>query len=597
MKFKWKLFLSYFLIVLIPFLAAERYIAYHLKDRLLHQIEDRLLKEALLIKAIIEKEAETRRLSYEIDSLIKNMGRDINERITFIDNHGAVLGDTGIAPEDLKNIEDHSTRPEFIAAFKMSHGVAIRYSATLKMDMMYLAVKVAPRGEFLGVVRVAVPLTHINSLMRKTEYSLITAFVLCTALILILSILASRKLSQPIEEITRAAQESSKGNFAVKVYAGAKGELEALGRSINLMASEISNRVGEITQEKETLKTILRGMSDGVMVVDAQCKVILTNNVLEDWLRKSAAVIGKAPVEVIRSAELQDGFTRVLKRGETCKMELSVATPEADRILDVTIARLMPHDRTEGAVAVFHDITDLKRIEKVRKDFVANVSHELRTPLTSIKGYAETLCEGDLENVSKASSFAQIILKHANRLSALVDDLLALTRIESESSPVLKKEISLREVLDGSMLVVKPHADAKHIAIHTESVPEKTMVWADRDQIGQTLINLLDNAVKYTPKGGSITVSATDVGDEIHVTVKDTGLGIPKEDLDRVFERFYRVDKNRSAEMAGTGLGLSIVKHIIQGHGGSVWVRSELEEGSSFTFSLPKKQHYLGSTI
>lgn len=591
MKFKWKLFLSFLLIILIPFLVAERYVASHLRSRLLRQIETSLSKEAHLIKTILEEDYTTRAPSYEIDAWVKKLGKDIQERITFIDQKGNVLGDTNIAPEDLPSIEDHSRRPEYIEAFKASRGMAIRYSTTLKMDMMYLAVRVAPKGEFLGVVRVAVPLTQVNDLIRKTEYSLAMAFVSSTVLILILSILVSRRLSQPVEEITWAAQEIAKGNFDVKVRPGARGELGALGDSINMMASEIRKKVYQITQEKETLTTILRGMSDGVMVVDAQGRIILINKVLETLLQGASDATGKNPVEVIRNAELQDGFAQVLAKGETRSMELPLATPEVDKIFDVTIARLVLHAQTGGAVAVFHDITDLKRVEQMRKDLVANVSHELRTPLTSIKGYAETLCDDGIETVSQAQAFAQIILKHANRLSALVQDLLSLTQLESQSIPISKAEIDFRRVLDAAVLMVKPSAGAKNLDIDTGSVSEKTMIWADKDQLGQALINLLDNAVKYTPEGGSVTVSVKDVGREVHVTVSDTGMGISREHLSRIFERFYRVDKNRSRELGGTGLGLSIVKHIIQSHGGRVWVQSELDEGSAFSFSLPKKSN------
>jgi two-component system phosphate regulon sensor histidine kinase PhoR len=589
MKFRWKLFFSYFLVVLIPFLVAERYISSHLRDRLLQQVEDRLSKHAFLLKGIIEKEYADRKPSFELDTLIKSMAKDLDERITFINYQGAVLADTKIASEDLSSIEDHSRRPEFIEAFKGSRGMAIRYSTTLKMDMMYLAVKVAPKREFLGVIRVSVPLTQVKSLIRSTEYSLATAFVLCVFLIIILNIFVSRKLSQPVEEVTRAAEEISRGNFDVKASLSAKGELGALGDSINLMASEIKKSIREITHEKETLNTILRGMSDGVMVVDVQGKIILINSVLEDLLQRPSDVDGKTPVEIIRNAELQDAFSQVLNTGETFTMELSLATPQADKIFDVTIARLMDQDTAGGAVAVFHDITELKRVEQMRKDLVANVSHELRTPLTSIKGYAETLCDDGIENVPQAESFAQIILKHANRLSTLVQDLLSLTHLESQGTPILKAEMDLRKVLDAAVLVVKPSADSKQLNIAIESVPEETILWADRDQIGQALINILDNAVKYTPEGGSITVSMAEEENEVHVTVADTGIGIPREHLNRIFERFYRVDKNRSRELGGTGLGLSIVKHIIHSHGGRVWVQSELESGSAFTFSLPKR--------
>lgn len=592
MKFKWKLFFWYLLIILVPFLAAQRYISAHLRSRLIDQIETRLSKNALLLKGIIEKESANRLPSYELDSLIKNMATGLDERITFIDHEGTVLAETEISAAGVKKMEDHSRRPEFIQAFRTGYGTAIRYSMTLDMEMVYVARSVASQQGFLGVVRVAVPLTMVQETIRRTEYSLGFAFVLCAFLVLILNIFVSKRLSRPVEEITWAAGEIAKGNFNVKARPGISGELAVIGNSINLMASEIKRRVEELTQEKETVKTILRGMSDGVMVVNAEGRIILINRVLESLLEGVPDMMGKTPVEVIRSAELQNGFAGVLKTGRTAKMELSVATQEADRVFDVTIARLMPEKRMLGAVAVFHDITDLKRIEKMRKDFVANVSHELRTPLTSIKGYAETLFTDEIADDSKIKSFAQIILKHANRLSTLVQDLLSLTRLESQATPMAKTEFDLRKVLDGAVLIVRSVAEAKNLKLATEAVPEGTMVWADRDQISQALINLLDNAVKYTPENGSVKVHITETEEEVQVTVEDTGIGIPREHLNRIFERFYRVDKNRSREMGGTGLGLSIVKHIVQAHGGRVWVQSKLEVGSSFSFSLPKKENH-----
>ena len=590
MRFKWKLFFSYLLITLIPFIAAERYIAHHLKGSLLNQTENRLLNEALLLKTIIERENTPEFLTFDIDRFVKLAGKDIGERITFINAKGSVLGDTGIASEAVKDMEDHSNRPEFISAFRKSHGMAIRHSTTLEIDMMYLAVKVKQKGSFAGVVRVSLPLTKIKKLIHKTELTLVTAFITCVLFILILNIFVSRKISKPIEEITQVAKAISGGDFDVKVYSTGKGELEALGDSVNVMAREIKWRIHEITQEKQTLATILRDMSDGVMVVDARGRIVLVNSVLKVLLGKQFSVVGKTPVEIIRSAQLQDCFAGVLKEGGTFKMELTVPTSGPDKILDVTATALKPEDRTEGAIAVFHDISELKRIDMVRKDFVANVSHELRTPLTSVKGYAETLSEGKIEDFSKITSFAGIILKHANRLSALVDDLLSLTHLESDTEAPAKKEMDLKEVLESVVLIVKPSAEGKDLTIDMEAVPRDLKVFADRDRISQALINLLDNAVKYTPKGGLISVSATEVEEEIHITVADTGIGIPKEDLDRIFERFYRVDKNRSRKMGGTGLGLSIVKHIVKGHGGSIWVQSISEEGSAFTFSLPKNQ-------
>ncbi|MBW2108481.1 MAG: PAS domain-containing protein [Deltaproteobacteria bacterium] len=588
MKFKWRLFFTYLLVVLVPFLGAQVYLADTHKERLIAQTEQRLLKEAFLIRTVIEKGQGYARGPAAVDRLVKVMGKDIGDRITVIDRRGTVLGDSEVAAGAVKDMEDHSNRPEFIAAFKQSHGMAIRHSVTLGIDMMYLAVKLEHAGRFVGVVRVAVPLTQIRELTRKTEVTLFSAFLVCVFFILVLNIVASKELSRPIEEVTRAAEKIAEGDFDVRVHPSAKGEFEALSHAINVMAAEIEERINEITEEKETLTTILGDMSDGVMVVDAQGRITLINRALEGLLGDRADVVGKAPVEVIRSAELQDGLAAVLRGEGTFETALCMNTGGADRIFDVTIAPLKPMGRMQGAVAVFHDITVLKRIDKVRRDFVANVSHELRTPLTSVKGYAETLTEGQVKDEAQVRRFARIILKHANRLSRLVEDLLSLTRLEAEGSTPKKTAFRLKDVIEASVQVVRPAAEAKGITLAVEDMADQLAVRADRDQISQAVINLLDNGVKYTPEGGKVTVAVIDTADAVQVTVRDTGFGIARDDLERIFERFYRVDKSRLREAGGTGLGLSIVKHIIQGHGGKLWVESELEEGSAFHFTLPK---------
>jgi len=589
MKFKWRLFFSYLLVFLIPFFLAEQYLTDYLKNFLIKQTESHLRKEALLIKTIIEKDYKLQNRSYEIDSIIKKMGRYINERITFIDRDGRVLGDSEIPEERLRSVENHSTRPEFIEAFRSTYGSSIRYSNTLKINMMYVGVKVAPKGNFIGVVRVSLPLTQIKDLIQRTEKGLIMAFVGCTGLILILSIIASKRLSLPVEEVTRTAEEISRGNFDVKVYPSSGGEIEVLAGSINRMASSIKKNLNEITREKEMLQAILTGMSEGVMVVNTKGEIVLINQVISDLFRDWPMIIGKKPVEIIRNARLQEGFTYVLTTGGSFREEFSFSISNKKKVFDVTIVGLSRDGKHEGALAVFHDITDIKRTEKIQKDFIANVSHELRTPLTSIKGYAETLCSEGIKDISKIRQFAGVILKHANLLSNIVDDLLSLASLELEVSVPSRKEINLVEIVDSSVTLIRKSADSKGISIRIESSTEKVMVWADKKQIGQAIVNLLDNAVKYTPEGGTITVIVKDYEKEAHITVKDTGIGIPEEELDRIFERFYRVDKNRSREVGGTGLGLSIVKQVIIGHGGNVWVRSRLGKGSEFNLNIPKR--------
>jgi len=328
-------------------------------------------------------------------------------------------------------------------------------------------------------------------------------------------------------------------------------------------------------------------MAEGVMVVNKDNSIILVNEALKDFLGKDIAFEGKTPLEVLRNTEFHEGLERILQGTPNFTMELSIPTPR-ERVFEVNIVGMGSGELVQGAIAVFHDISKLKRLERIRRDFVANVSHELRTPLTSIKGYAETLLEGAINEGHKANQFVQVILKHANRLSNIINDLLMLSKIETREERIPQKEIDLKELVDTSIQLVQKQATEKRIQVEVGPLLENNMVMGDRDLLRQAMVNLLDNAIKYTPAEGTITIFLEDLEREVQVNIRDTGIGIPREDIDRVFERFYCVDKDRSRELGGTGLGLSIVKHIILAHGGRIWVESKLEKGSTFSFTLPK---------
>jgi len=415
-------------------------------------------------------------------------------------------------------------------------------------------------------------------------------------MIIPLTYFLARFLTRPILEVTQKAIQFVSSTFDREVQINPKDELGSLSRTISEMRTQLRNKIEDISKEKDYLQTILKGMMEGVLVIDGRGRIVMVNDALRNLLSLSSDVVDKMPLEIIRNSELEAAIRKALQDGENVALELNIAT-SGGKTLEVNVVGIPPSsevveeegERIGGAVAVFHDITRLKELEKIRQDFVANVSHELRTPLTTIKGYAETLLEGAIKE-DVAFQFVQVIKKHTDRLTKIVEDLLILSKIESKEFQLKMEVISIRDLIDDVIDFVKEPAEKKRISISRNEIPSSMSVEADRNYLEQVLINLLDNAIKYSPEGGMITISAIekDPG-EIQFSIKDNGIGIPKEDLPRIFERFYRVDKGRSQELGGTGLGLSIVKHLVQAHGGKVWVDSQLGKGSTFYFALPKQ--------
>lgn len=365
-------------------------------------------------------------------------------------------------------------------------------------------------------------------------------------------------------------------------------------KTIDEINFRLKDAIKEISREKDYLQTILKGMAEGVLAVDGRGRIRMVNEALRKLFPLPPEVLDRTLLELIRNAELEEAIREAIKNGKNSAFELTLPTSPG-RSYEVNVVGIRPtSERINqegreiwGAIAVFHDISRLKELERIRQDFVANVSHELRTPLTTIKGYAETLLEGAMKE-EVAFQFVQVIKRHTDRLTKIVEDLLTLSKIESKECQLKMEVFSLRDLIDDAIGFVKEPAEKKKIFISQNEIPSFLTLKADRNYLEQVLINLLDNAIKYTPEGGRITISAIENdSEEIQFSVGDNGIGIPKEDLPRIFERFYRVDKGRSQELGGTGLGLSIVKHLVQAHGGRIWVESRLGEGSTFYFTLP----------
>jgi two-component system, OmpR family, phosphate regulon sensor histidine kinase PhoR len=395
-----------------------------------------------------------------------------------------------------------------------------------------------------------------------------------------------KNFAYPIQKMTEAVRGLTRDQQIMAVYP--YDELGNLSRGVDTIVNQVRKKFAEVSEDREYLQTVLKGMNEGVLVVDQKKRIKMMNQALRLLLPLSSDVADKTALEVVRNAALESAIQKVLETGKSQAFEMDV--PAMSRTVEVNVVAISsPTEKALGAIAVFHDITRLKRLEKVRQDFVANVSHELRTPLTSIKGYAETLLDGALKE-EVAFQFVQVIDRHADRLTKIVEDLLTLSKIESKELTFKPERISIPELIDGVLEVVKGDAEKKRVSISWTHPVSPALVCGDRKGLEQVIVNLLDNAIKYGREGGKIEISVDeDHKPGIRVCVQDDGIGIPKEDLPRIFERFYRVDKGRSKELGGTGLGLSIVKHIIRAHGGKVWAESQIGKGSTFCITLPQR--------
>lgn len=399
--------------------------------------------------------------------------------------------------------------------------------------------------------------------------------------------LASGLVAKPLTEIAHVAKKMANGDFSEKIYMPPNDIFGELARTFNEISEQVQYRINEVAVEKSRLEAVLLSMIEGVLVVDKQEKVLLMNHAFRELINVADNPVGRKALEVIRNIQVQETIADALRSQKAVESrEISILLTE-EKILLVHAAPVVLNGSVEGVVLVFHDITELRRLERIRREFVANVSHELRTPASNIKGYTETLLEGALDDKDHAREFLNIIQDNSERLANLIEGLLDLSRIESGKVATNVTPCSLQPIVRKTLEILDNKVKKKNLRVEN-LMPEKIpQVQADAAQIVQVLVNLVDNAIKYTASGGSIAIFAKEAGRFVQVEVRDSGIGIPDADLPRVFERFYRVDKARSRERGGTGLGLSIVKHIIQAHGGEVSVESRLGEGSTFRFTLP----------
>ena len=510
-------------------------------------------------------------------------------RVTFIDPEGRVLGDSDAEASQMGN---HLNRPEIRDALETGKtGTSVRTSSTFNEELIYVAAPLYDGDTLKGLVRLSTPLDEAKSHIRQMWSHLFAAFILLFFAASIISYRAALELTRPLDKIMRVANQIAQKNYKTRVDRLPKDELGQLGKAINKMASSLEQQVERLQENEARLKSVLDNMNVGVLMIDKEERIVLVNPSAEEMLGFTHRELygrkydrAKQPIELTRLIE------ESLKQRAFIRDEIVLYFPN-ERIIEVNLVPMSARDGEWGGILVaLHDITDLRRLEKVRSEFVANVSHELKTPVAALKGFAETLLAGAIDDRETARSFLQIIHDESERLNRLIMDILELSKIESKRIPLNFSPVHLSEFVGQTLEMMKSEAQKKQISLSME-VPESLYLEADEDRLRQILINLLSNGISYTPNGGSVKVTAETIQDgeneKVRISVKDTGIGIPKSDLPRIFERFYRVDKARSRSSGGTGLGLSIVKHLVELHKGTIHVESRQGLGSTFMIDLP----------
>lgn len=511
--------------------------------------------------------------------------KETNARITIIDEKGVVLADSD---EDYQVMDNHKSRPEVKEALKGNVKSEVRYSRTMQNDYLYTAIPVNIES-FQGVLRIAMPLEEIEDLNRTLlNYSIGGVFI-GAIIAIIVGIIFAKKFTQPINELTEAALLISDGNYDKKIYVRTRDQIGKLAEAFNIMTHQLKNTITELKQRNVQLESIMSSMINGVIAVDHQYRIMLINKVSYEILDlHEENVLFKPIYDVVRNKSIFEILEKSIENQEFIVGETKFEAKEM-KILKVyanSITSKEAVDSNIGTLLVIQDITKMKKLELMRKDFVSNVTHELKTPLTSIQGFVDTLRNGAIQDPKVASRFLEIIDVEAERLYRLIQDILSLSEIENREKEKNLQYNSIKDIVEEVVEVLQREVDKKDIQILIEIPLELPKLFCNRDRIKQLIMNLLDNAIKYTEKG-EIKVSCEKVQNQLSIIVQDTGIGVPKEDIPRLFERFYRVDKGRSRKMGGTGLGLSIVKHIVKLYEGKVFVDSQLGIGSKFTIYLP----------
>ncbi len=578
---RWRIAVPYAILIIGAMAALFLYVSNFFQEVYLDQLRMRLVSNAKLISNQLATDFQRYPSSYDFQRGADHYGDLIDVRVTLILPEGTVIGDSRY---DIETMDNHRLRPEVQEALETGQGQRTRFSKTAQQEMMYAASLTGTLDEPMAIVRVALSLRDIQQNIRRLNTGILMATLLTTVLAVGLAIYVAYWVSEPVRELTGVVQRMAEGDLNARLLPSTEDEVGQLTRAFNLLGEQLQEQITALTKERARLTTILENMADGVVITDKHGMVEMINSaagrILDVHPEQS---VGQSFAAVVRHHQLID-LWHLSRENNVEQIEALETNLPQDRFLQVIITPL-PNRLAPGYLVVLQDLTRIRRLETIRRDFISNISHELRTPLASLRAIAETLQDGAIDDPPIAHRFLRHIASEVSAMSQLINELLELSRIESGKVPLERRSTSVSKLVIPPVERLMPQAERSGLTI-TFNIPDHLPpVWVDAERVQLVLTNLVHNALKFTPVGGTVTVSAAAHNDGVHITVEDTGIGIPEEEQPRIFERFYKADRARAS--GGTGLGLAIAKHIVQAHGGQIWVESKLNVGSAFTFTLP----------
>jgi two-component system phosphate regulon sensor histidine kinase PhoR len=554
------------------------YITSSARNTQINHLKLQLVNEAELVANISASSFADPAQQVNLNVVAQTIGAEINTRITFIALDGTVLGDND---QTAASMENHATRPEVQAALAGNIGQDTRYSTTLREYMMYAAVPVLSQGQKIGVARVALPLTTVESSVNSEVLTIITAVVIAAILFILIAALIARMITKPVRQITKAAVGITAGNLGQQIEIRTNDEIGRLAHAFNEMSQNLKTTIAAIVDERSNLATVLTNLTDGVVMTDAEEKLLLTNPAAERLFNfKKENVNGHPLIEAVHDYEIDE----IVKKCLNTNHEQTAQLETNGRFIRV-IAVPITTGRSYSTLVLFQDLTELRNLQTMRRELIGNISHDLRTPIAGIKAMVETLQDTAIDDKQVALDFLTRINGEVDRLTQMVTELTELSHIETGKADLRRVPTNLNYLIQEVVGQMRPQAESKPVTVTADFNANLPVIKVDKDRIRQTLINLVHNAIKFNNPGGKVTISTTFDNETAIVSMSDTGIGISKEDLPHIFERFYKADKARS--QGGSGLGLAIAKHTIQAHGGNISVKSEEGKGTTITFDLP----------
>lgn len=582
---RWRIALPYTLLILVTMLVTDYYLSRYIRQTYIAALSTSLNSQAQLASRALIRPLSEDASPTNINRIANDWAIAINARVTVIAPDGIVLGDSH---EDYSVMDNHLQRPEIILAEVQGVGSSTRFSQTTGYQMMYMAATIVDQQNHLGYVRVALPLSQVESDLAHIRNWILAVTLVTGLLAIILGTLVAGRTTRPLraltEDVTQLPVQINDPDFSPKsLPLRSSDEIGRLTRAFNAMTSQLQEQIRTLETERGKIAAVLNEMTDGLLIVAQDGSILLINPAAERLFKVTQAeAIGHSFVEVVRHHELVDLWRLCLSSGQIQSTTLDLGLRQLYlHGTAVSLGEAMPG----STLLLFQDLTRMRQLETIRRDFISNISHELRTPLATLKALVDTLLEGALDDPPAARQFLGKMETELDSLSLMVSELLELVRIESGRVPLQLRAVSPCSILEQGLDRLRLQAERNHLELVFDCAAALPDVLADQTRMEQVVVNLLHNAIKFTPAGGKITVSAISLKDRVQICVRDTGIGIPSADLPRVFERFYKADRARST--GGTGLGLSIARHLVQAHGGEIWVESEEGRGSAFYFEIP----------